>query len=177
MSYSIEPAFLYHDSLVNIITKASVDPVNKWFFADGCFSSDTELQFSPNTWQYDNSVVLQNGEILAYLESRWSKPLNIVSNFRIIIFNKSKGGIVAKAIFDYFDYIFITRGCVAFNWFVAEKNYHARRVYEKFTNHYFGHYVGKRHCGQMAYNCEVSDIFLYEITRDEYITWKEKYRN
>ena len=34
--------------------------------------------------------------------------------------------------------------------------------------------VGKRHCGQMAYDGEISDVFLYEITQEEYFSWKEK---
>ena len=78
------------------------------------------------------------------------------------------------SLFDYFEYLFVARGCKAFNWFVATKNLHARRVYEKFVKKYFGHLVGKRHCGQMAYNGEVSDIILYEATCEEYFEWKEK---
>ena len=146
MVYSLEPAYLVQNELTRLIMKASMDPVNKWFFADGCF--------------------------IAYLESVWSKPLNIISNFRLIIFNKNKGYIVSKAIFEYFDYMFEARGCRAFNWFVAEKNFHACRVYEKFTSHYFGHVCGRRHSGQMAYNGEISDIILYEVTSEEYFRWK-----
>ena len=174
MSYVIEPAYLFFNELAHIIMKAGMDPVNKWFFSDGCFSAESDLERSPNTWRRENFVIIQNREILAYCEGYWSKPLNIISNLRLIIFNKSKGFIVAKAIFDYFDYLFVTRGCKAVNWLVAEKNYHAHRVYEKFVNHYFGHYVGKRHSGQMAYNGEISDVLLYEITFDEYIKWKNK---
>ena len=64
--------------------------------------------------------------------------------------------------------------CNAFNWIVAEKNEHAYQLYEKFVKKYFGHKVGKRHFGQKAYDGEISDVFLYEITKEEYFTWKEK---
>ncbi len=175
MSYSLEPAYLVQNELTRLIMKAGMDPTNKWFYADGCFSADSDLEHSPNTWRHENFAVIADREIVAYFEAAWSKPLNIVSNFRLIIFNKDKGFIVSKAVFEYFDYIFVARGCKAFNWFVAEKNYHARRVYEKFTNHYFGHVCGMRHSAQMAYNGEISDIILYEATSDEYFKWKQSF--
>ena len=174
MSYSIEPAYLFHNELAGLLFKASINPINKWFFADGCFSAESDLERSPNTWLHENCVVIENREIVAYCESYWSKPLNIISNFRLIIFNKKKGVIVTKALFDYFEYLFVSRGCKAVNWLVAEKNYHAHRIYEKFIHHYFGHNVGKRHNGQMAYNGEISDVFLYEVTDEEYFKWKKK---
>lgn len=142
MSYSIEPAYLFHNELAGLLFKASINPINKWFFADGCFSAESDLERSPNTWLHENCVVIENREIVAYCESYWSKPLN--------------------------------RGCKAVNWLVAEKNYHAHRIYEKFIHHYFGHNVGKRHNGQMAYNGEISDVFLYEVTDEEYFKWKKK---
>lgn len=172
MSYSLEPAFLAQNELSRLIMKAGMEPENNWFFADGCFSAESDLEHTPNTWQHENFIVVENREIIAYLGANWSKPLNIISNFRLINFNKSKGIIVTKAMFDYFDYIFVARGCKAFNWFVAEKNHHARKVYEKFINHYFGHLAGTRHKAQMGYDGEISDIFLYEITDEEYFYWK-----
>ena len=172
MSYILEPAYLVQAELAMQIMKASTEPVNKWFFADGCFSVDSELEQSLNTWQHENFVVIAGSEIIAYFEGVWSKPLNVISNFRTIVFNKEKGFIACKALFDYFDYLFVARGCRAFNWFVAEKNHYAHKVYEKFVKKYFGHVVGMRHCGQMAYNGEISDIILYEVTDEEYFAWK-----
>lgn len=40
MSYSIEPAYLVQNELTHLIMRASMDPVNKWFFGDGCVSAD-----------------------------------------------------------------------------------------------------------------------------------------
>lgn len=174
MNYTIEPAYLYQNELTRLLMNASFSPENRWFFADGCFSADAEIERSPNTWLHENFVVIHRDEIIAYFDANWSKPLTIISNFRMIIFNRRKGFVVAKAIFDYFDYVFVSRGCKAFNWFVAEKNTHAKRVYEKFTSHYFGKVVGKRHHGQMAYNGEISDIILYEVTADDYFMWKQR---
>lgn len=174
MAYSIEPAYLVQNELTRLIIKAGTDPVNKWFFTDGAFSPDSQLERTPNTWMHENFVVIENKEILAYMEAYWSKPLNIISSFRLIFFNKTKTFIITKAIFQYFEYLFISRGCKVINWTVAEKNYHAHRLYEKFIKNYFGHYAGKRHNAQMAYNGEISDIYLYEITLEEYIEWKNK---
>lgn len=174
MSYSIEPAYLVQSELTRLIMKAGTEPVNKWFFTDGAFSPDSQLERSPNTWLHENFVVIENKEILAYFEAFWSKPLNIISSFRFIVFDKKKTNAVGKALFQYFEYLFIARGCKAFNWIVAEKNYHAHRIYEKFIKKYFGHNAGFRHNGQMAYNGEISDVFLYEITQEEYLAWKNK---
>ena len=111
--------------------------------------------------------------LLAYFEAYWSKPLDIITSFRIIFFEKKQSFCIGKAIFDYFEYLFVNRGCKALNWIVAEKNYHAYRIYEKVIKNYFGHRVGIRHRGQMAYNGEISDIILYEVTQDEYLEWKK----
>ena len=174
MSFTLEPAYIFHNDLSRLIIKAGMKSENNWFFADSCFSSDTDLEHSPNTWLHENFVVLENREIIAYFGANWSKPLNIILNFRLINFNKNKGIIVTKAMFNYFDYIFSTRGCKSFNWFVAEKNHHAYFIYEKFIKHYFGHFVGKKHNAQMGYNGEISDILMYEITDKEYFNWKNK---
>lgn len=174
MKYSIEPAYLVYNELVRLILKAGNDPVNKWFFTDGAFSPESQLERMPNTWQHENFVVISNNQILAYFESFWSKPLDIITSFRIIFFEKKKTLYIAKAIFEYIEHVFINRGCKALNWIVAEKNYHAHRIYDKLIRDYFGHVVGKRHNGQMAYNGEVSDVILYEVTKDEYLEWKNK---
>ena len=173
MKYSLEPAYLFYNDLVRLIIKAGNDPINKWFFTDGAFSPENQLERIANTWQHENFVVLANNQILAYFEAYWSKPLDIITSFRIIFFEKKQSFCIGKAIFDYFEYLFVNRGCKALNWIVAEKNYHAYRVYEKVIKNYFGHRVGIRHRGQMAYNGEISDIILYEVTQDEYLEWKE----
>lgn len=174
MSYSIEPAYLVQNELTRLIIKAGTDPVNKWFFTDGAFTPDSQLESTPNTWMHENFVVIENKQVLAYFEAFWNKPLNIITSFRMIFFEKDKAYTIGKALFQYFEYLFVSRGCKAFNWIVAEKNYHAHRIYEKFIKTYFGHKVGMRHNGQMAYNGEISDVYLYEITQEEYRNWKNK---
>ncbi len=174
MAYSIEPAYLVQNELTRLIIKAGTDPVNKWFFTDGAFTPDSQLERTPNTWMHENFVVIENKQVLAYFEAFWNKPLNIITSFRMIFFEKDKANTIVKALFQYFEYLFISRGCKAFNWIVAEKNYHAHRIYEKFIKNYFGHKVGMRHNGQMAYNGEISDVYLYEITQEEYMEWKNK---
>ena len=174
MAYSIEPAYLVQNELTRLIIKAGTDPVNKWFFTDGAFTPDSQLERTPNTWMHENFVVIENKQVLAYFEAFWNKPLNIITSFRMIFFEKDKANTIVKALFQYFEYLFISRGCKAFNWIVAGKNYHAHRIYEKFIKKYFGHKVGMRHNGQMAYNGEISDVYLYEITQEEYMKWKNK---
>ena len=174
MAYSIEPAYLVQNELTRLIIKAGTDQVNKWFFTDGAFTPDSQLERTPNTWMHENFVVIENKQVLAYFEAFWNKPLNIITSFRMIFFEKDKANTIVKALFQYFEYLFVSRGCKAFNWIVAEKNYHAHRIYEKFIKKYFGHKVGMRHNGQMAYNGEISDVYLYEITQEEYMEWKNK---
>ena len=174
MKYTLVPASFVRNELVQLIIQAGNDPVNKWFFTDGSFSPDSQLECVPNTWQHENFVVMANNQILAYFEAYWSKPLDIITSLRIIFFEKNKAACIGMAIFEYFEYLFVIRGCKALNWIVAEKNYHAYRIYEKLIKNYFGHRVGIRHRGQMAYNGEVSDVILYEITQEEYLDWKSK---
>ena len=103
--------------------------------------------------------------------------LDIISGFRFILFDKEKSRTGVKAFFEYLDYLFIKRGCNAFNWIVAEKNIHAYNLYEKFIKKYMGHKIGKRHFGQKSYAGIVSDVYLYEITKDEYFEWKNKQKD
>lgn len=100
--------------------------------------------------------------------------MNIISSFRFILFEKTKSVTATKAFFQYLDYLFVSRGLLAFNWIVAEKNIHAYNLYEKFIKRYCGHRIGKKHYGQMAYDGEISDTFLYEIEKEEYFSWKNK---
>jgi hypothetical protein len=77
-----------------------------------------------------------------------------------------------RALFAYFDYIFVNRGCRVFNWTVALQNEYALKQYEQFITHHCGHRVGTRHCAQKSYTGTISDINLYEISREEYFDWK-----
>ena len=147
---------------------------NQWFFSDGAFSENGIIEHQPNTWLYENFVVLDDECIIAYFCATWSRPLDIIISFRLILFEKSKAVIMGNAFFEYLDYLFVNRGCKAFNWTVAEKNEHAYRLYEKFIKKYMGHRIGKKHYGQKSYAGVVSDIYLYEITKDEYFNWKQK---
>lgn len=114
-------------------------------------------------------------KIIAYFEGSWNKQLNTINGCRLIMFDKTKGNIVAKAIFQYLDYLFIARGCNSYSWIVAEKNEHAKKIYDKFIKKYFGHIIGYRHYGQKAYDGEISNVFLYEITKEEFFEWKNTF--
>lgn len=172
MSYSLEPSYLFYGELSRLLLKAGTDVKNKWFFTDGAFIPETQLQRTPNTWLHDNYVVICKKQIVAYFEATWSKPLSIITSFRFISFDYNSNRAIGNALFDFFEYLFNSRGCNALNWLVAEKNQHAYKIYEKFISNYFGHKVGFRHHGQMAYDGEVSDVLLYEITKEEFRNWK-----
>ncbi len=175
MSYSLEPAFAVAPGLSRKLVLAGMNPENQWFFTNGYFNSEAGLiEHEPNTWLTENFVVIDEEVIIAYFHATWNKPLNIISGFRIILFEKNKAHIMVKAFFEYLDYLFVNRGCKVFNWIVAEKNIHAYKLYEKFINKYMGQKVGKRTRGQMSYSGEISDIYLYEITETEYFAWKGK---
>ncbi len=173
MAYKLEPAFAVAPGLSRKLVLAGKDLENQWFFSDGAFSENGIIEHYPNTWLNENFVVLDNDSIVAFFCATWSRPLDIISSFRLILFEKNKSRICVKAFFEYLDYLFTKRGCNAFNWIVAEKNEHAYKVYEKFIKNYFGHKVGKRFFGQKSYSGIISDIILYEITKDEYFTWKK----
>lgn len=174
MTYSIEPAYTVKNELSRMIMKAGTEKENKWFFTDGAFNADAQLESSPNTWCHENFVVIYNKKIVAYFESPWNKVLNIINGFRFILFDKSKSIVVARAFFQYLDYLFIVRGAKSIFWIVAEKNEHAYKLYEKFTQKYCGHKIGKKHYGQMGYDGEVSDVCMYELTKEEFLIWKNR---
>lgn len=171
-TYRIEPAFTVAPGLSRKLVLAGKDIEKQWFFSDGALTENGIIDHQPNTWLNENFVVLDDNGIIAYFCATWSRPLDIISGFRLILFEKEKSTIMVKAFFEYLDYLFVNRGCNAFNWIVAEKNEHAYKIYEKFINKYMGHKIGKRHFGQKSYSGIVSDIYLYEITKDEYFDWK-----
>lgn len=172
-SYKLEPAFAVAPGLTRKLILAGRKTENQWFFTDGAFTENGVIEHQPNTWLYENFVVLDDDEIIAYFCATWNRPLDIIQGFRLILFENNKALIATKAFFEYLDYLFVQRGCKALNWLVAEKNEHAYKLYEKFIKNYFGHRVGMRHYGQKSYSGEISDVILYEITKEEYYDWKK----
>ena len=169
MSYKLEPAFAVATGLSRKLVLAGMREENQWFFSDGAFTENGIIEYHPNTWSNENFVVLDDEGIIACFCATWSRPLDIITGFRLILFEKEKANIMAKAFFEYLDYLFTKRG-----WIVAEKNVHAYKLYEKFVKKYMGHKIGKRHFGQKSYCGVVSDVYLYEITKDEYFEWKKE---
>ena len=143
-------------------------------FFDGAFNTTSVEQNNYNTWLHDNFVAVYKGELIAYFEGNWNRQVDIISGFRAINFNKKLGRLFVKALFQYFDYLFINRGCMAFNWVVAVQNEYALHQYERFVKYYCGHKVGTRTHAQKSYTGKISDINLYEITRQEYLEWKAR---
>lgn len=174
MAYSLEPAYTVRNQLTRKLVQASIDYKNQWFFTDGAFSADQIVEYQPNTWLKDDFVVISNNKIIAFFSAQWNNPLRIISSLRIIFFDKTKTIDCVKAVFDYFDYLFISRGCEVINWLVADKNTHAKCIYHKFTQHYFGHIVGHRTRGQMSYSGDISNVTLFEITKEDFFNWKKR---
>ncbi len=128
-----------------------------------------------NTWLHENMVAVDgNQEIFAYFEGQWLRPMDIITGFRMIHFSKKHSVMTTRAFFGYLDYLFVNRGCMAFNWMVALQNEAALVQYERFVNEYVGHKVGMRHYAQKSYTGKISDINLYEITKSEFFEWKER---
>ena len=179
MTFTLEPAALYAIQLNSLIMKATFDVKNEWFFYDGAHSGANSLEQNlSNTWLYDNFVaVSENREIFAYFEGQWQRPVDIINRFRTIHFGDKYTYMAVKSFFAYLDYIFINRGCKAFNWVVAHQNTHAMEQYERFIQKYCGHRVGVRHHAQKSYTGKISDITLYEIIQEEFLDWKgRKYK-
>ncbi len=174
MSYSLEPAYAVRNKLVRALLKAGTNPENQWFFTDGAFIPDQMIEYQPNTYQKDDFAVISDNKIIAFFSAQWNKQLQIIVGFRIICLNSSKSMEMSKAIFTYFDYLFVARGCKVLNFLVADKNVHAKNIYDKFTTKYFGHVTGHRTRGQMSYTGEISDVTTYEVTCDEYFAWKNR---
>jgi hypothetical protein len=172
----LEPAAAFIQPLNHLIMKATFDPANEWFFYDGAHSAASVLESGmSNTWLHENFVaVSENKEIITYFEGQWQRPMDIISGFRAINFQPDPAGLAVRTLFTYFDYLFVNRGCQVFNWTVALQNVHALKQYERFIRYYCGHKVGIRHHAQKSYTGKISDINLYELTREEYFNWKER---
>jgi hypothetical protein len=167
-------AVIFAQKLNHCIVKATFDTANEWFFYDGTFNGSNSLeQNMNNTWLHENFVAIaEDREIFAYFEGQWTRPLDIITGFRMIHFGKQHSRMMVKAFFAYLDYLFVNRGCMAFNWTVAHKNKYAMVQYERFVRNYCGHKVGTRHFAQKSYTGKISDINLYELTHEEYFDWK-----
>jgi hypothetical protein len=176
MTFTLEPAALFAQPLNQLIIKATFDPANEWFFYDGAHSGASVLeQGMCNTWLHENFVALsETNEIIAYFEGQWQRPMDIIEGFRVIHFGVAYSRMATKAFFVYLDYLFVNRGCKAFNWMVALQNEHALEQYERFIKNYCGHKVGTRHHAQKSYTGKISDINIYELTSEEYFNWKKR---
>jgi hypothetical protein len=175
MGFSLEPAAHFTQQLNLLIINATRDTANEWFFYDGAHSGANSLEQNvTNSWLHENFVVVnKNKEIIGYFDGLWSRPVDIIIGFRAINFCPNLKFTFTKAFFTYLEYLFVNRGCMAFNWTVARKNEYAMKQYDRFVREYCGRFVGIRHYGQKSYTGKISDINLYEITREEYLEWKE----
>ena len=176
MTFTLEPAAAYSSQLNYLIMKATLDTANEWFFYDGAHNGINSLeQNMSNTWLYENFAAVSGDNVLfAYLEGQWLRPMDIITGFRMIHFGGKYNYMMTKALFSYLDYLFINRGCNAFNWMVALQNKSALVQYERFVEKYCGHKVGIRHYAQKSYTGKISDIILYEITMEEFFKWKNR---
>lgn len=174
MCYRLEPAQSVYPGLIRKLTIAGMNPKNQWFFSDGAFTASDIISSSTNTWISEDFVVINEEKIIAFFSAKWIRPLDILTSLRIIILEEKKSVFVVKAFLEYLDYIFCARGCEVLNWTVAEKNTKAYTLYEKFISHFCGHKVGLRHHAQKSYTGEISDVILYELTREEYFNWKNR---
>jgi len=174
--FTLEPAVAYAPQLNTAIMNATLDTENEWFFYDGAHNGGNFLEINmSNTWLHENMIAKNNKqEIFAYFEGQWLRPMDIITGFRMIHFGKNNSVMIVKALFCYLEYLFVNRGCHAFNWMVALQNESALKQYERFIQDYCGHKVGTRHYAQKSYTGKISDINLYEITRFEYFEWKER---
>lgn len=172
MAYSIEPAHLVRDELIRKIILASTDIENQWFFSNGAFNANLYITQGIDTWNHEEFAVIHDKQIIAYFSATWDRPLDIIQSFRMIFFDKNKSSLAVRAFFKFMDYLFICRGCQSFNWIVAVKNIHAVKVYDKFISRYFGRRIGMKTRGQKSYTGEISDVILYEVTRENYFAWK-----
>ena len=172
--YSIEPAYLVYNELVNKLMEASRRKENQWFFTSAAFSPESCLDLTADTGKHENFVVIERKEIIAYFTACWDKALNVLDGFSIIFFNENKSLVATKALFQYLDYVFIVRGCNVLSWLVAEKNEKALNIYRRFVKHYCGREIGKKTRGQKGYSGEISDIIFFEITKEQYINCKNR---
>jgi len=88
MGIELIPAAYVAQDLSRKIMAATLDVENEWFFYDGAFNFTANIETSVNTWLHENFVAVYNGEIFAYFEGIWTRPLDIISGFRTINFKK-----------------------------------------------------------------------------------------
>jgi hypothetical protein len=176
MTLELVPASFCLNELVKKIMVSTLDVNNEWFFADGAFNTATSFEQpgACNTWLYERCVAIYNNEIIAYFDGMWSRPIDIIASFRAINFNQRLGRLFVVSILKYLEYLFVNRGCMAFNWSVAVQNEYALNQYERFVANYCGRRVGMRTHAQKSYTGKISDIYLYELTRKDYFTWKAR---
>ena len=151
-------AGLVSTELLRKITEATFDVRNEWFFADGAFNTNTIDINNCNSWLTERFVAKYEGELFAYFDGAWSRPLDIIVAFRTMNFKPDLGYAFVTALFKYLDYLFVNRGCIAFNWTVAVKNIYALNQYERFIKHFCGHKAGARTHAQKSYTGIISDI-------------------
>jgi hypothetical protein len=176
MTFTLEPAAAFAQPLNHLIIKATFNPANEWFFFDGAHSGANVLeQGMSNTWLHENfAAVSESKEIISYFEGQWQRPLDIINGFRTINFKPDAVGMSLQIFLAYIDYLFVNRGCLAFNWTAALQNEHALEQYECFIKDCCGRRVGIRHHARKSYTGKISDVNLYELIREEYFDWKGK---
>lgn len=171
MSYSIEPSYILADGICKELVRASKSIVNKWYFSEAGFNASS-IDRTGDFSVYENFAVVSDKKVIAYIESRWLKNLKVLVDLKVILFDENKKISFVDSVFSYFEYVFISRGCDVITFDVAEKNVSFMKLCSKFSKKYFGHKCGVKTRNIKSINGEISDAILYEITKEEYFSWK-----
>ncbi|MBQ8775915.1 MAG: hypothetical protein IJZ71_00310 [Treponema sp.] len=71
MSYSLESVYLVRNELIRLIMKAGTKKENKWFFTNGSFLPEEQIERIPNTWNNDTDAERETKKHLEdYIEGR-----------------------------------------------------------------------------------------------------------
>ena len=174
--YFLDNSYKYYNDLARLLLKCSTDLKNQWFFTDGTFNMEIELERAPNTWLHENFIVGDGNKIIGYFTANWRRPLDIIENLRIISFSDDNPLYIAKAFMEYLDYLFMNRGCKSVNWIVPMNDVYLSRISNKFIKRKCGNLTGIKTSYTISYSGEVSDAMLFELSLEQYMLGKTKLR-
>lgn len=165
---SLKFAVDHEHKLSLLMRKAMMDEKYKYYFYSSYFRYDTDIP--RDSWNHLQMVSVKNDEIIgllgAYIDRETRNVTDLYAiNFHDINYTFSKD--FRSFLTDLFDKFYFNK--ISFK---VIKGNEAEKMYDKYIEKYNGRVVGYRKNEVMLLDGKYYDDKIYEITRNEYLKFK-----
>lgn len=168
----IQPAILYNDQLEKLYAQCWYDTKYQYYFSSGYRNRlDLSSVYTNPSSRREFVSVDNDGKLLAYISYFVDIEVELAYNFGFMSFPDSSIFIVAKDLYNVIDDIFCKYNLAVCEISCIEGN-PVLSKYQKLVKKFNGRMVGYRTHRQKLLDGSIKGDYLFEVTRDQYLQYK-----